>query len=176
MIDRRLVTFLQEQQVRYCLIGAAGLAVRGWARYSADIDLLTMDARVLEKNFWLTEHDITITRGDSDDPLGGVIRWTATPPHDIIVGRGKAMSYAVETAETNATIQCPVATSQALVLLKLEAGGTQDCYDILGLAAASKALNEIAWLSHMDEYLQLLRPRARRLWKKLKAEIETAGT
>lgn len=64
--------------VRFALIGAHALAVRGYPRFTADIDLLTTDTRVLNPEVWaaVAREGGTVDprRGDSDDPLAGVVQ------------------------------------------------------------------------------------------------------
>jgi hypothetical protein len=121
--------------IAHALIGAAALAARGIARSTFDIDLLTTDARVLERDLWisLSRDDLTIDvrRGDAEDPLGGVVRLEAPPerPVDIILGKYAWQTRAVEQAE-RVTGGPPIVLARDLILLKLYAGGTQDLWDI----------------------------------------------
>ena len=131
----RVVRLLSERQVSHALIGAAALAARGIARSTFDIDLLTTDARVLDRALWsaLAESGVgvDIRRGDADDPLAGVIR-IETPderPVDVIVGKHGWQARAIERAE-RAPDGPPVVAARDLVLLKLYAGGTQDLWDV----------------------------------------------
>src|SRR5262245_19328566 len=93
VIDRQLLDHLQNRGVRFCLIGASALASHGWARYTADVDLLTMDDAVLSPRFWSGFGEPEIRRGDQDDPLAGLVRFAGEFAHDVIVGRGRAMSF-----------------------------------------------------------------------------------
>jgi hypothetical protein len=87
VIDAAVLDRLRE--VPFCLIGASALAVHGLARFSADVDLLTMDPTVLSDHFWAGLPDPPeIRSGDLEDPLRGVVRWRGEPPLDPIVGRG----------------------------------------------------------------------------------------
>jgi hypothetical protein len=52
VLDRRLLDLLEHHGVPFCVIGGVALAVHGHARYTADVDLLTMDRRVLDPAFW----------------------------------------------------------------------------------------------------------------------------
>jgi hypothetical protein len=175
VIDRELIELLAAQQVCCCVIGAAALAKHGWARYSADIDLLTMNPAVLDSAFWPAERHVVVRQGDADDPLAGVARWPADVPHDVIVGRGAIMRLAVDTAVFDSTLGCAVATPQALVLLKLEAGGAQDKYDIVGLVNARRAIDGASWLQGVPSMLDVASARARRVWQELAPSLGLAG-
>ena len=48
----RVHRLLADQQIGHALIGAAALAARGIARSTYDIDLLTVDGRVLQDSVW----------------------------------------------------------------------------------------------------------------------------
>jgi hypothetical protein len=134
----RVCDFLDAAQVPHALIGAAALAARGVARSTYDIDVLTVDARVLATGLWdgLRAEGVTIDilRGDVDDPLGGVVRVTAAGerPIDVILGKGRWQARAIERAERSAHGP-PIVAARDLVLLKLYAGGTQDLWDVRAL-------------------------------------------
>ena len=131
----RVGDLLSERSVPHALIGAAALAVRGIARSTFDIDLLTTDSRVLADQWWapLAIGDVTVDvrRGDADDPLAGVVRTTAPEerPVDVVVGRHAWQTRAVARAEPIAGSP-PVVTALDLILLKLYAGGAQDIWDV----------------------------------------------
>ena len=94
---------LEEQRIRHALIGAAALAVHGVSRSTADVDLLTLDTRVLEKGLWegLAARGVTIRplKGDHDDPLAGTVRLSAgTELVDVVVGKLDWQGEIVECA------------------------------------------------------------------------------
>ena len=172
MLDRSLLAHLEEAGVRYCVIGGIALAVHGHARYTADVDLLTMDRRVLDDAFWKSAaHAVDIRVGDSDDPLGGVVRWPSTPPHDLLLGRGYAMPLAVDTALRDDVLDAPVATALALVLLKLEAGAPHDRNDIVALAEAQRALGTYDWRDAVADHLPRLSASARAAWQRVADDL-----
>ncbi len=174
MIDARLVQHLDAAGIRFCVIGGIALAVHGIARYTADVDLLTMDRRVLEPGFWAGTPVGDVSRADLDAPLAGLVRWPGPPPHDLLVGRGHAMQLAVDTAEPNAALGCRVATALAFLLLKLEAGGPQDRWDVVSLVQAQRALGRHAWLVEIPAHLPRLSPEARACWARLERDLELA--
>lgn len=130
--------------IPHALIGAAALAVRGIARSTFDVDLLTTDRRVFEPERWAplvrAGATVDVRHGDADDPLAGVIRITAhgQRPVDIIVGRHAWQARAVARAEPGGDVP-PVVTAVDLILLKLYAGGTQDLWDVRELLRGADA-------------------------------------
>ena len=71
MLDSRLISYLERQQIPFCLIGGLALAAWGVARYTADADLLTLDSRILDTALWSDWGTISprITKGDAADIL-----------------------------------------------------------------------------------------------------------
>jgi len=174
VIDARLIAWLEGKKVRFCVIGGVALAVHGFARYTADVDLLTMETAVLDPAFWSGTVATEIRVGDADDPLAGLVRWPGEPEHDLLVGRGYAMQLAVDTAASSSALGCPVATPLALVLLKLEAGGPQDRSDILSLVEAQRVLGRAAWLAEVPSHLPCLSAEARACWERVEADLRKA--
>jgi hypothetical protein len=174
VIDARLIAWLEGKKVRFCVIGGVALAAHGFARYTADVDLLTMEAAVLEPGFWSGTVTPEIHIGDADDPLAGLVRWPGEPEHDLLVGRGYAMQLAVDTATSSSALGCPVATPLALVLLKLEAGGPQDRSDILSLVEAQRTLARASWLAEISQHLPRLSAEARACWERVEADLPRA--
>jgi hypothetical protein len=134
---------LEEAGIPYALVGAAALAVHGVSRSTLDQDLLVTDRRALDPDLWrtLTDVSVDVRRGDSDDPLAGVIRFTAHGQRDVdvIVGRHawQASMLARARRVPLEAFSIPVVGVADLVLLKLYAGGAQDRWDISQLLAAS---------------------------------------
>ncbi len=147
----------------HCLIGAYALAVRGYPRYTADVDLLTTDRRVLDPEFWSGLASPEIRAGDAFDPLWGVVRWDGEPAVDLIVGGGYAAEVAVQTAVSE-TMPVPVATSEALVLLKLEAAGRFDLDDVCRLIEVRARLGDDALPARVAGDVAKLSERAQRAW------------
>jgi hypothetical protein len=173
-IDLRIVRKLDDEKISFCLIGAAALAANGFARYTADVDLLTVEAKVLVAAFWKDfQRQPELRRGDAADPLRGVVRWSNEVPLDLIVGRGHAARWAVATAVALPSFPCPVATPLALTLLKLEAGSPQDRADILSLVSVQREVNRAAWLEEVRGHLKRLSAGARAAWKALQADLAT---
>ncbi len=172
LISPELSLRLSERQVPYALIGAVALARHGVSRYSVDVDLLTMRTEVLAAHFWEGFVDMPeLRRGDAEDPLEGVVRWGGSRPVDLIVGRGPAMAFAVQSAAADGQVGMPVATALGLVLLKLEAGGAQDRFDIVSLVWAQRALNGAAWLAELPARESLLSPAAQSVLKQLRPDL-----
>ena len=142
MIDPGLCDYLSRRKVPFVLIGAVALAVHGVARFTADVDLLTLDPSVLRESFW-TDYSgpkPEIRVGDLDDPLAGVVRFPLTPQHDLVIGRSAGAKLALAEASTFDGVPCPVASSIALLALKAEAGSPQDAHDARALLEAQSQL------------------------------------
>lgn len=119
----------------------------GVSRSTLDLDLLTTDTQPLEAAFWteLEEAGIVVDarRGDSQDPLAGVVRLAAEGerPVDLIVGRFSWQADIVRRAVPMNILGTRVAAAEPadLILLKLYAGGSQDCWDVQQLLASGPA-------------------------------------
>jgi hypothetical protein len=172
VVDPKLLAHLESKKLRYCLIGATALAARGYARFTADFDLLTLDRSVLQPSFWAAFTPAPELRlGDLSDPLVGLARWGAPLNTDVIVGKGYAARLAVDTAEKLPTIDEPVPTALALVLNKLEAGGHKDQSDIVALVQAQRILNGADWLAAVPAHLASCSRDAQELWKRIAPQL-----
>ncbi len=158
--------------VRHAVIGAVALAVHGVARATADLDLLAIDDRCLDASFWrdLTarEIEVEIRRGDSDDPLAGVVRIAAPgePSIDLVIGRSRWQSEILARAAPTriGDVLVPVVTAPDFVLLKLYAGGPQDAWDIDQLLDVEPMIAE-----SVDEAIAALPDDSIRLWRQILA-------
>jgi hypothetical protein len=70
--------------VAFAVVGAAALAVHGISRATRDLDLLVTDPVCLAESTWTTLRregvEVTIRRGDPDDPLAGVLKFYPPGP------------------------------------------------------------------------------------------------
>jgi len=169
MIDPSLISHLDRYEIPFCLIGGLAMAAWGVARYTADADLLTLDPRILEPTLWSdwAAGSPKITKGDADDPLGGVVRFPGPPRQDLILGRGSAARIALETSERSDSFPCPVASPLGLILLKLEATSPQDAADILALLENAPALGRANLKQEVAALVPQLTPDARVFWAKI---------
>jgi hypothetical protein len=114
----------------HALIGAAALAACGVARSTFDIDILTLDRRCLDEQYWAPTRvvgaTVEVRRGDASDPLAGVVRIekAGERPIDVIIGRFEWQRRALTRAQ-HGPGDLPVVQARDLVLLKLYAGGIQ---------------------------------------------------
>ncbi len=164
---------LDKHSIAFAVIGASAMATRGVSRSTFDIDLLTVDARVLSEPFWESIHSeatVDVRRGDFDDPLRGVVRILPRSGRsiDVVVGKWKWERAVVERAELVAVGErpLPVVTAADLVLLKLAAGGSKDAWDIgrlLGVISPQE-------VGEVDQRLGDLRQDARDLWQRIRRE------
>lgn len=156
--------------IRSALIGAVALAAHGVSRSTLDQDLLVADRRALDDTIWSPlggDTRVDIRRGDTDDPLAGVVRITATNQRDVdvIVARHAWQAELVDDAMpvTTASGSIPVVSPGGLVLLKLYAGGPQDLWDIAQLRAVlGRGLDEA-----VEARLAILPPSAQDAWRRL---------
>ncbi|MCC7008179.1 MAG: hypothetical protein IT184_05135 [Acidobacteria bacterium] len=137
MSVRAVVRVLEALGIPVALIGGHALAARGYPRFTADIDLLTTDLRVLDAGMWsrLMETGAAVDprRGDADDPLAGVvhIQLADATDIDIVVGRWAWQREVVARSEPLEVmgVVLPVPRVSDLILLKLAAGGYLDRND-----------------------------------------------
>jgi hypothetical protein len=166
------VAVLRDRGIPFAVVGAAAMAVHGVARSTLDLDLLTPDSRSLARTTWASleggEATVDIRIGGVDDPLIGVVRFTAadTTIVDLIVGRGPWQADVVARARqyTLDGVVVPVATASDLIALKLYAGGPQDAWDIEQLLQAGHRVRLVA---AVETLLPSLPEDARRLWARI---------
>lgn len=158
MIHLGLCRHLSERGTPFALIGAVALAVHGVARFTADVDLLTADRKVLQPGFWegFDGPRPALGEGDAEDPLAGVARFTLNPQHDLIVGKSAATRLALESAIAVEGLPCRVAEPLALLALKAEAGSPQDAYDARALLEAQAELGNAGLASQFRTLLPSL--------------------
>jgi hypothetical protein len=169
----RVAAVLDDHGIPYALIGAAALAARGVARSTFDIDFFTTAPEALDGTTWqLLRADasvrMTVRRGDADDPLLGVVRIEADAERmvDLVVGRSEWQSAAVARAQRLklAGAEWPVVMAADLVLFKLYAGGSQDCWDIDQLLTGDDRDDLVR---EVDARVAALPAQARQLWERL---------
>jgi hypothetical protein len=159
----------------YALIGAHAMAARGYPRFTVDVDLLTTDPRVLERETWspLTQAGAVVEprRGDQDDPLAGVVHILLADGTDVdvVLGRWKWESDIIARAETLTVaegVRIRVPRTADLILLKLAAGGFMDLRDaaaLIEVAGRDVVVQEVE--SRIDEVC----PDVRAAWTELLA-------
>lgn len=125
----------------YALVGGFAVAAWGVSRATQDIDLAVAlgpsEPKALAAHLGATYHP-----GDADDPLHGVFRLVLTcegqeVPVQLIVLRQEWADVAFSGVETVRVLgtTVPVVNWQALVLLKLYAGGPVDRQDARNIIA-----------------------------------------
>lgn len=164
----RVVGVLEEHGVEYALIGGIALAHRGHPRYTLDTDLFTTESRVLRDEMWTTLADvkIDIRRGDSDDPLKGVVRLGDGEQVDVVVGKWNWEHRVIQRSEPMNVegVVVPVPTRADLILLKLAAGGPKDLIDARELLRLGPR-DEI--IAHVNENISSLPSDAQQAWERL---------
>jgi hypothetical protein len=172
----RDVTFhLEAEAIAFTLIGANALAVHGVSRSTLDVDLLTVDDRVLRRDVWANVEargcDIRISKGDADDPLAGCVRLAAEGAVvDVILGRYAWQKALIEASPVTSVgaLSLPVAPPYALILLKLHAGGPKDAWDIRALLESIATPDAV--VAEVEHGLPLLPEDARKLWARIRTE------
>lgn len=168
-VARSVSAILREANVRCMVIGAAALAVHGYARQSVDIDLATYENpfqnfKNLVSQLSAAGYQVEAITPDADDPLGGVINVTGHDfdpvqiinfmnplrPQRVHKMVGEALAELGDDAN-----ELQVASAELLILLKLYAGDPQSLVDIHRLLEANAAINterigEMAILAGLD--------------------------
>jgi hypothetical protein len=125
----------------YALIGGFAVSAWGVSRATQDIDLAVV-LGTAQPHTLAVHLGATYEAGDTDDPLQGVFHLTLesngqTVPAQLIVLRPKWADVAFQGIETVKVLGCavPVVSWQALVLMKLYAGGPVDLQDARSIVA-----------------------------------------
>lgn len=147
--------------------------MHGVSRATRDLDLLVLARECLDAGTWTELHaggvEARIYPGSADDPLAGVVRFSAgnEPPVDLVIGRhpwqASVLARARETPIMDATV--PVAGRGDLILLKLYAGGPQDAWDIEQLLEGE---GREAIVADVEAALDALPPECRELWVRIR--------
>lgn len=159
---------LETAGIRHALIGALALSAYGVNRATLDLDLLVTDPSCLKSDLWADLRSrgiaVEVRKGDSTDPLAGVVRFQSPSegPVDVVVGKFPWQTRLLERAEpVGATL---VVRAADLVLLKLYAGGLQDAWDVQQLLARPFREDLIR---EVESRLSDLPARCRELWTKI---------
>jgi hypothetical protein len=158
----------------HALIGAHAMAARGYPRFTVDIDILTVDGRVLDRPTWTelerTGAVVERRRGDPDDPLGGVVRIqrAGVPDVDVVLGKWQWEADVIDRAEPMSFGDVPVRVPRLadLILLKLAAGGSLDLHDAAVLLTLG---DRDALAREIEERLPDVRPDVTHAWRELLA-------
>jgi len=158
----------------YALIGAHAMAVRGYPRFTVDVDLLTADDRVLAPAIWrdLEREGARVDprRGDVDDPLGGVVHILLADGTDVdlVVARWEWQAALIDRAEPvpigGGAVRVPCTSD--LILLKLAAGGYADLQDAAALLSVGDPETVVR---EVEAHIGDVRPDVSPLWRDLLA-------
>ena len=170
----RITAVLDGAGARYAVIGAAAMAAHGVARSTHDIDLLTLANVCLGTGLWAPLADagvgVSVTRGDTADPLAGVVRFEqrGQRPVDLVVGRHRWQIRALERARPALVhgSRVPAVEARDLVALKLFAGGAQDAWDIAQLLAGP---DREALIAEVSADIDDLPAHCRAFWERIQS-------
>ena len=169
-----VVRVLKSLEASFALIGGHAVGLRGHPRMTLDYDLLTTERRVLQRDAWgaLEQNGakVDVRRGDSDDPLAGVVHIELPDGTevDVVVGKWKWVQGVVDRAETLdvGALAIPVPLTSDLILLKLAAGGYHDLQDVKALLDVSERATVA---EQVDERIDELSADVREAWQAVKS-------
>jgi hypothetical protein len=166
---------LAKAGITHAVGGAVALAIHGAPRSTTDLDFLTVDPAALRPGTWAglpAGTAVEIRRGDLDDPLQGVVRLDSTEPVrvDVVVARSAWLGRFLETAVPAevAGVALPIVGPAELVLLKLDAGGPRDLWDVHQLLEAREDREAI--VAKVEGLVAELPQPIRESWSRLLAE------
>jgi hypothetical protein len=149
------------------------LAAFGVQRATLDRDLFVVEGSCLVPAFWqglpgLSGAAWEIRKGDLEDPLAGLVRFQqpGQAPVDLVVGKHRWQLRLLERTRRVTLDQVDLWIPEAsdLILLKLFAGGPQDCWDIQQMLASPESEQ---WIAEVGVELDQLPARSRALWRRL---------
>jgi predicted nucleotidyltransferase len=145
-VAAEVAAVLSERGARCAVIGAVALAVHGYPRATADLDLATLvrtlrDLDAIAEALRARGYDVHVSPPDADDPLGGVLTVVATDADPVQIvnyfnpwsGWSVVGKEAIETAEPDVLLGLAVVDVPHLIALKLYAGGRKSALDVLEL-------------------------------------------
>ena len=146
--------------------------MHGVSRGTRDLDLFTLARQCLDSVTWAPLEaagaTVRIRRGDDDDPLAGVVRFTmpGEGPVDLVIGKSPWQALIADRARPAvvAGVRLPVARASDIVLLKLYGGGPQDAWDIEELLNAG---NRAALIEEVEAAVAALPAESRKLWSRI---------
>jgi hypothetical protein len=171
----RVISKLDQMGTPCALIGGVALAFHGIDRATEDIDLLVTDPAILSASLWedLQSEGISVgvTKGDTDDPLRGVVRIDSTEVIDIVVPRGRWQDDVLARRLEQVILgeRIPIVDAADLILLKIDAGGPVDLVDVELLIRHDPSLRAI-----VETRLVRLPRRLNAAWKEFQPRLEPA--
>jgi|SRR5262245_26267902 len=169
MVDPELVERLGAARVSYCLIGPLALAEHGVPLRDGDarVELLTVDTDVLRPLFWDEGRRPEVVPGSAEGDSVARLRWPGSPARELLVGRGHATIFAVDTAHPNDRLGCRVATPLGLLLVALEHRGLDARAEIDALIRAQDARLGAPWRPPVEDHLTAMAPSATAAWNQI---------
>lgn len=179
-MNLEIVAYVASRVSASIVIGAYAVAARGFLRFTRDFDLMTADLTALREETWSDLRsrgfDVSVRKGDFDDPLAGVVRIKGPGTEiDLVVAKHKWEQAVIDRAEPVqlGTISLPVPRTSDLILLKLSAGGPVDLMDARQLLDVGPREQLIAEITATVESL----PRELRdAWQRFLSENSNPGS
>lgn len=140
-----------------------------------DYDFLTSDDRVLTPEVWkeIETRGATVDprKGDSDDPIAGVVHITFANgvEADVLLARWKWELEILERAEPLDVggVVVPVPIISDLILLKLAAGGPIDLQDVVALLEGDRS----RLMDEVEQKIGRVLPDVAAVWERVKESL-----
>lgn len=140
-----ITDILNSLKIDYCLIGGFAVAIHGVPRFTDDLDFLVhpdikninseLEILIKEKN-----GTVNFIKADLNDPLGDVFQITLNDNQIDLITAKTPLDFTALTrarSEIFQSIPLNIVSAEDLILLKLNAGGPQDLYDVAGILQVS---------------------------------------
>ncbi len=171
MVDRQLIARLDAARASFCLVGDHALMLYGCTHRQGALELLAVDTDVLRPLFWDGLPPPMRDPAGSDEQVIAWLRWADATPCSLIVGRGHAMKFALDTARFHPGPGLRVATPLGLILVLLELGRPATRGDVLDLVRAQESRLGSPWRPPVQEHLAHMSPAALSAWRRIELDL-----
>ena len=150
-----IIDTLNFYEVDYCLIGGLAVAIHGIPRFTDDIDFLVHNNIVnvfseMKGTIKSKGGTANYIKADLNDPLGDVIQLNLLDNQIDLISAKTSLDFSALTRATKEKFQditIRVVSVEDLILLKLNAGGPQDLYDVAGIINVSSEKIDLNYLT-----------------------------
>jgi hypothetical protein len=179
-MNLEIVAYVASRVSSSMVIGAYAVAARGFLRFTRDFDLMTTDRNALREETWndlrSRGFDVSVRKGDFDDPLAGVVRIKGPETEiDVVVAKHKWEQAIIDRALPVQldTISLPVPRTSDLILLKLSAGGPIDLMDAHRLLDVG---DRATFIAEVTATVASLPQELRDAWQRFLSESSSPGS